>query len=306
MMDDIDRSWAWWSNALKGTRGPIDGDNPRSGFYRWVWKQKGTMGVVAYWYDSHDQSLRCQVDGVDIDDLRARERWPHDSRRPISEEIFQAFRNTGKFPDVDEAVQAVPGEEDVEPNIALAKKIGDLKASADKYAEIQSDEAMVLAQSVRADLMEQSSKADKLRVAEKEPFLKAGREVDAKYQPMIKVADAAALAVRRALEAWNDHKLAQLRAAEKAAAAAVVGEMDAPAPVISNAPAPSTQIRGGGGRAASVSVKPKVTAIDIDKAFKQFRDTPEVLAILMTLAQRAIDAGLPCEAATVEQKSAVR
>ena len=109
-----------------------------------------------------------------------------------------------------------------------------------------------------------------------------------------------------ALEAWNDHKLAQLRAAEKAAAAAVVGEMDAPAPVISNAPPPSTRISSGAGRAASVQVKPKVTSIDLDKAFKQFRDAPEVLIVLTALAQRAIDAGLPCEAATVEQKSAVR
>ncbi len=299
MMDDIDRSKTWYVNALKGERGPIEADHPKTGYYRWVWKQKNAMGVVAYWYDSHDGSLRCQVDGKDVDDLRARERWPHDSRRPISEDTFWTFRETGKFPDVDDAVQTVSDEaEEVEPNIALAQRIGDLK--------IESDETMVLAQSVRAELMEQSTKADKLRVAEKEPHLKAGREVDAKYQPMIKVADAAALAIRKALEAFNDFKLAQLAAAQKAAAAAVVGEMDAPAPVISNAPLPSTQIRGGAGRAASVSVKPRVTEIDLDKAFKQFRDTPEVLAVFMTLAQRAIDAGLPCEAATVEQKSAVR
>ena len=307
MMDDIDRSRTWYENALKGRRGPIDADNPMSGYYRWVWKQKNTMGVVAYWYDSHDQSLRCQVDGKDVDDLRARERWPHDSRRPISEYTFWTFRETGKFPDVDDAVQVAPDEaEEIEPNVALAKRIGDLKASADKYKEITSDESMVLAQSVRAELMEQSTKADKLRVAEKEPHLKASREVDAKWQPMIKVADGAALAIRRALEAFNDFKLAQLAAAQKAAAAAVVGEMDAPAPVISNAPSPSTQIRGGGGRAASVSVKPRVTAIDLDKAFKQFRDAPDVSIVLTALAQRAIDAGLPCEAATVEQKSAVR
>jgi hypothetical protein len=305
--DDIDVTFDWWHGALCGVRGPISADEPKSGFYRWVWKQKNAMGVVAYWYDSHDGSLRCQVDGRDVDDLHARERWPHDSRRPISEEVFHAFRDTGKFPDVDDVVQVNPDEaEEIAPNVALAKLIGDLKTSADKYKEITSDESMVLAQSVRAELMEQSTKADKLRVAEKEPHLKAGREVDAKYQPMIKVADAAALTIRKALEAWNDHKLAQLRAAEKAAAAAVVGEMDAPAPVISNAPMPSTQIRGGGGRAASVAVKPRVTAVDLDKAFKQFRDRPEVLTLFMSLAQKEIDAGLPCEAATVEQKSSVR
>jgi len=34
MMDDIDRSTDWWAAALKGTRGPIDADNPKAGFYR--------------------------------------------------------------------------------------------------------------------------------------------------------------------------------------------------------------------------------------------------------------------------------
>ncbi len=304
MMDDIDRSFRWWSEALRGNRGQIDADNPRSGFYRSKNKDK-SLSAVAIWYDSLTGELRYQENGRDVNDQTARERWPYVSKRPISEECFWAFRDRGVWIDVDAAVQAAPAEEGAEPNIVLAKKIGDLKASADKYAKIESDEAMVLAQSVRAELMEQSSKADKLRTTEKEPHLKASREVDAKWQPMIKIADGAALAIRKAMEGWNDHKLAQLRAAEKAAAAAAE-EMGAPTPVISNAPLPSTQIRGGGGRAASVGVKPKVTAIDLDKAFKQFRDSPEVFAVFMTLAQRAIDAGLPCEAATVEQKSAVR
>jgi hypothetical protein len=305
MMDDIDRSFRWWSDSLRGTRGPIDADNPRSGFYRSKNKDK-SLSAVAIWYDTQTGELRYQDNGRDVADQLARERWPYVSKRPITEACFWTFRDTGVWSDVDEAVQVAPAEEDVEPNVALAKKIGDLKASADKYAKIESDEAMVLAQSVRAELMEQSTKADKLREAEKAPHLKAGREVDAKYQPMIKIADAAALAVRRALESWNDHKLAQLAAAQKAAAAAVVEEMGAPAPVISNAPLPSTQIRGGGGRAASVAVKPRVTAINLDKAFKQFREVPELEELFIRLAQRAIDAGLPCEAATVEQKSAVR
>jgi len=307
MMGDIDRSFDWWSAALRGTRGPIDADNPKSGFYRWVWKKAtGTeMGAVAIWYDSNGGELRYQVDGKDIDDTKARTRWPHDSRRPISEKTFWTFRDTGKWIDVDDAVQ-LPDDENEKPDIAIAKKIADLKASADKYAKIESDEIMVLAQSVRAELMEQSTKADKLRSAEKEPHLKAGREVDAKYQPMIKIADASALSIRRALESWNDFKLSQLEAARKAAEAAVVEDMDIAPQVISNAPMPSTQIRGGGGRAASVGIKLVVTSIDLDKAFKQFRDTPEVMTVLMSLAQKAIDSGLPCEAATVEKKSAIR
>ena len=94
MMDDIDREFTWWQNALKGERGPIDGDNPRAGYYRSKAKDK-TLGAVAYWYDSNSSELRCQQNGRDIDDLRAREMWPHVSRRPIAEDVFWHFRDTG-------------------------------------------------------------------------------------------------------------------------------------------------------------------------------------------------------------------
>jgi len=86
MMDDIDRSFTWWQNALNGVRGEIDADNPRAGFYRSKRKDKSLHGV-AIWYDSNSGDLRYQEDGRDVDDLRARERWPHDSRRPISEDV---------------------------------------------------------------------------------------------------------------------------------------------------------------------------------------------------------------------------
>lgn len=304
MMDDIDRSFAWWTAALKGERGPIDADNPRAGFYRAKSKEK-SLSAVAIWYDSNSGELRYQDNGRDVDDMKARERWPYVSRRPISEETFWHFRDTGKWNDVDSAVQEPDEPSEAAPNVAMAAKITALKGSADKYAKIESDEAMVLAQSVRAELMEQSGKADKARVEEKAPHLEKSREVDAKWQSMIKIADAAALAVRRSLEAWNDFKLEQAAAAQKATRAAQT-DMGEPPVITSNAPAPSTQIRGGGGRAASVSVKPRVTAIDLDKAWLQFRLEGEVSDVFFQLAQRTIDAGLPCEAATVENKSSVR
>ena len=312
MMDDIDREFTWWQNALKGERGPIDGDNPRAGYYRSKAKDK-TLGAVAYWYDSNSSELRCQQNGRDIDDLRAREMWPHVSRRPIAEDVFWHFRDTGVWKDIDEAAQ-IPAAEIVRAGMAAAEvaapyecltvDIAVAKDSAAKYAKVESDEEMALAQSLRGKLQELAGKADKLRTEEKEPFLTAGREVDEKWQPMIKVAKAAADGIRKALEGFNDWKLEQ--SAKAAAATAMAESQGATRPVASNAPPPSTQIRGGGSRAASVTVKPVVTAVDLDKAFKQFRDAPELEELFIRLAQRAIDAGLPCEAATVERKSVVR
>lgn len=312
MMDDIDRSFDWWKSALTGARGPIDADNPMPGFYRWVWKKPTgtTMGVVAYWYDSHDQSLRCQVDGRDIDDIKARTRWPHDSRRPISEKVFQAFRDTGKFIDVDEAAQAAESADDDTPEGKVAKEVAAAKKSAEKYTKVDSDEEMALAQSLRAKLQELAGVADKAREAEKAPHLQAGRDIDARWQPIIKDARATADTIRKAMEAFNNWKLEQ---ADRARVMADVRAREAtergqasPAPVASNAPPPSVQVSGGGGRAAHVGVKSVVTAIDLEKAWKQFGGSPEVYELLLQMAQRAIDAGIETPCATVEKRSSIR
>jgi hypothetical protein len=292
MMDDIDREFTWWHQALLGTRGPIDADNPKAGFYRSKNKDK-SLSAVAIWYDTNTGELRYQDNGRDVSDQIARERWPYISKRPISEKIFWTFRDTGKWIDVDDVAQAEPNDNGGSDVLVLAKDIDALKVSAAKYAKIESDEGMVLAQSVRAKLQEVGGKADKLRVAEKEPHLEASREVDARWQPMIKIAKAAADGIRKAMQDWNDIKLA-------AAAKAQMSEQK------TNLPLPSVQVAGGGGRAAHVGTKDVVTDIDLDLVFQQFRLERELSDVLFMLAQRAVNAGIPVPGAIVEKKSAIR
>jgi hypothetical protein len=71
-------------------------------------------------------------------------------------------------------------------------------------------------------------------------------------------------------------------------------------------PAPAAQIKGASGRAASVRTKKVVTKIDLLKAWEQFGGMPEVYNLLMNLAQRSVDAGIPTPCATVEEKADVR
>src|ERR1700688_3898157 len=87
MMDDIDREFTWWHQALLGTRGTIDADNPKAGFYRSKNKDK-SLSAVAIWYDTNTGELRYQDNGRDVSDQIARERWPYVSKRPISEKVF--------------------------------------------------------------------------------------------------------------------------------------------------------------------------------------------------------------------------
>jgi hypothetical protein len=302
MMDDIDRSTDWYLAALKGERGPIDADNPKAGFYRAKARDK-TLSAVAIWYDSNTGELRYQDNGRDVDDMKARERWPYVSKKPITEEVFWHFRDTGKWRDIDEAIQPTGADivragmkamEEAAPLECLSVDILSARDAAAKYTKVESDDEMALAQSVRARLQELGGKADKLRVAEKEPHLEASREVDAKWQPMIKAAKASADALRKAMQDWNDFKLAQ-------AAKAKVSDNAAP-----NAPPPSVQVSGGGGRAAHVGVKDTVTEIDIDKAFAFFREKPELQQLLLQMAQRSVDAGIDVPGTVVVKKSAIR
>lgn len=302
MMDDIDRSLDWWHAALTGARGPIDGDNPKAGFYRAKAKDK-SMSAVAIWYDTNTGELRYQDNGRDVEEMKARERWPYVSKNPISEETFWHFKDCGAWLDIDEAAYKnmfsrlstfQPSEDTgAAPESIIAQEISAAKESAAKYAKVESDEEMVLGQSLRAKLQELGGKADKLRTEEKEPHLLASREVDAKWQPMIKTAKAAADGIRKSMEAWNDFKLQQQYKAQSA------GQP-------TNAPLPSAQIAGGGGRAASVAVKTIVTDIDIDLAFQHFRADHNLRVCLTDLAQKDVDAGIAVPGATVEKRSAIR
>ncbi len=97
-MTDIDRSFDWHDAALKGERGPIDANDPKAGFYRNQRKDK-TAEAAAFWYDSNDGALRCQINGRDIDHDRAVEIWPYASKRPISADTYWHFIEHGTWPD---------------------------------------------------------------------------------------------------------------------------------------------------------------------------------------------------------------
>lgn len=314
MTDYIDRSFEWHEAALNGNRGPIDADNPKAGFYRTKAQHNGGYVPVAYWYDSHDGTLRCHKNGRSVEDMAAREMWPHAARRPISAAAYWYRMDNGAWLDDDPAAAATAKGPDIDPEIdpvgSMRAEIDKARAGVDAYKAIDSDEQAAKAQTLRSALTTLSGKADKARKAAKEPHLEAGRAVDAQWNPLVNDAAAAANTIKRAIEAWEDVKRANARRAaqeaEKAAREAQEAGKPAPPPPAQNTPAPSTQIKGASGRAASVSVKPIVVSIDIDKCFVQFRDAPALAALFTILAQKAIDAGIPVPGATTEERSVIR
>lgn len=303
MSDD----YAWWTNALQGKRGPVYESDPMPGYYRNK-RRDGTFEPVAFWKDSVTGEMRCHINGRQPDDLRALELWVYVNKNPVTEEAYWHRMDTGEWPDVDGAAsQAAKGpalDPQEDPVASLKAEIEAAAAGLDAYKTITSDEASARAQTLRSTLQGLSNKADKAREAEKAPHLAAGRAVDEKWQPLVKDAKAKADKIRAAMEAWENEKrrLAreeEARAAEAAKAAdPLVDVLSADA---SNAPpqietrqpppAPSTQIRGGSGRAASVGTKRVLKSIDLQKCWDKMGGLPEVYNLFMELAERQIAAG---------------
>lgn len=237
--------------------------------------------------------------------------------------------------------QGIGGNAPPDEAATLLAEVEQLVSGAGPYNKIESDEAEAQAQSLRAALLEKRATAEKKHKAEKEPHLEEGRKVDRKWFPIRDLADDVATRLRKAMQAWGDEKRARARkaaeeeaarkAAEEAAAAAardpVMPEAlvrhpnarQAPAPTEPSPPlapaAPSgpQQIRGGYGKAASSNTRWTVTAVtDVDEAIAHINmnNKPaleEIRALVMKIAQRAVDAGeRTYPGCTVEEKTVIR
>lgn len=326
--------FAWHTAALKGERGPISADEPQSGFYRQR-RKDGTYEPVAYWKDTKTGEQRCHISGKSPQDpLRMFEAWPYVSKNPISEAAYWHRMDTGQWLDNDASAAATakgpeidPGKHGANAEESLRLEINKLRSGVASYVPIESDQQAAKAQTLRSALTGLKGAATKHYDSWSRPLLD---ELESLRKTWFGLRDAAAEgadAIRAELGKWEDVKRDNAqRIAEEAAKVAQEQERafrDAtdraiaddepppeppmPAPVVaSNVPPPLTKIKGASGRAASVQLKKIVTAIDIDKAFAQFRDEPELYAFLLDLSQRVVTAGYVAIGATIEEKSNIR
>ncbi|GLK69219.1 hypothetical protein [Hansschlegelia plantiphila] len=215
----MQQSWDWWRAALAGNFGPISDGVPHAGFYRT--RRKGQpWEPVAIWADDASPDGWIALKGATR--VSAIDLWTWCCRNPVSEEAYRRAaagdgwadeppaapepgigHNSGSGDPVDAIRAELAGEEEMAAEL-LAKPIED-QAGVDKTA--------IWAKRI-GDL---AAKAEKSRVAEKEPHLEAGRAVDAKWKPVVE--DAKALAAKLKGHA-TPFLIAQKRAEEERASAA--------------------------------------------------------------------------------------
>jgi len=318
--------YTYWRKALAGEKPKMVVDDPQLGFYRsGVYvkepnKARKRVGwsPVAIFY-AHG-GLTAIVDHNKLIDNRDKlnELWSYVAANPISEETYRAVAERGEpWPDSHEAttVPSIPVSngtnveasfvtvdiKEVKPSPLHVRIAAEIEAAAkllEKYTVIDSDAAASKARSLQQRFLDLRGDAAKAYEEVNRPLLEEQKHIRGIWFPIRDRADEASNKLRAAMGAWEDTKRKAARIAAERAEAGQEG--------VSNVPPPSTQIRGGSGRAAAVTVKKVVTGIDIDKAFAQFRESADVRDLLMKLAQKAVDAGIPVDGATVEEKSVVK
>lgn len=331
--------------AMKDGGFSFNDGEPISGYFRAAAVKNGPLLPIAIWRDETG-AVHILRDGKPV----ALERvWPWCVMNPISYEWYEAKVERGEpWPDEhverpaehmrtsDERLSAgtamadvpaadrpvtsthnqAPEESEAD---ALKRQVENAKDSAEKqYAEITSDEHAAQAQAARSRLNELAGTGDKKREAEKRPHLDKCKEIDTKWQPIIKMAKGAADAIRATISAYETKKYqaeqtARRAAEEEARAAAEKAAAEAKAksepvrklPDVEEPVVPITTngaIKGASGRAATIRTIKVAKVVDYDKAYAALKAIPEVKKVIDTVAQRLVNAGQNVPGVEVEEQ----
>ena len=195
-------AYAFWQTRLTGQ--PIDAPDEgiAAGYFRNAyWERTGTpkrvkaFEAIAFWQDGTGEWCCARSkfgDGSNMTIDQMRETFFLCCKSPVSYEAYTAFVETGAWPE-DTAPQADASAAvdepaaDLPPDAALAAELAKRQAACKAWLialghKPQSHEEADKAANFGADFAGIESRAEKLRKAEKETVLEAGRKIDAKWK----------------------------------------------------------------------------------------------------------------------------
>lgn len=313
--------YAFWHAAIRGEKPKPITDTPMAGFYR---KSNGkhpnkTYQPVAIWRGA-DGELVGLVGNREVTSHDLAELWNWICDKPISEDTWRAVAERNEpWPDqhvVKPAVEETPAD----PVAAIVAKIEAAAKDIPAYAKVEDDEALAKAHSLRDQIRQFGTAANKARKAEKDEYLKAGQKIDAKWNVAIHLAETKDAEISKPMNAWINEKLEAQRLADERARkeqedhAQKVREAEAanapppsppPPPPPSNLPAPSMQVKSAGARASNVRVNKIVTITDPAMCFEFFKTNAAVLAELLKQATIATNAGITVPGTTYTEEGKI-
>ena len=271
---------------------------PEPGYYR----TRRMNEPVAIWEDHG--SIVMLVNDREVVESDHENVWLNCAKYPVSEDAYYKAIETGRWDDLDEVVADTRGDRRNDPE----GMIDELVEQAKLYRDISDDDTAKRAISLRNAILEQHKRADGLREEAKKPHLKAAREVDEIWMPVVKKAKSAADVLRALVEGWETFKRKKARQEEEARRAAEDLNLAQPPMVFQTTPEPVDQIRSGYGKAVSVRTKLVATGISDHNALfvHLINSGSDISRVMLELAQKDIDAGMTVPGVSVEERAVVR
>lgn len=296
--------YVFWRGALKEDYPyPMQDGKFECGFWRTKNRDK-TWSAVAIWKDGED--LKILVNNMLVEPEKFAQRWNFTWQNAVTKEAYDAFRETGKWPgEID--IPAIGDNQPPDEFSSLKDDIEDSVAQAlkwlDEHKDLQSQEDADTAANWRERLNKLGKRADAQRKKEKKPLADRVKEIDTKFNALVKKATSAADTIRTALTAFMcrkeeaEHKrLAEERRKAEEERARLEAERKALAdqdialaalePELPPLPEPEpVKIQAGGqfGRATGFRKKPVAVITDYRKALDYFAEHADVRAVIEKL-----------------------
>jgi hypothetical protein len=296
--------YAYWDAALEGQFGAVTEIDPQAGFYK-LKSAGGFWLPVALWWDEHLLWAKVgnEDDPVAVEDAedRVRDIWLRCARQPVTEAAYRHAIATSAWPGGAPAVRGMGDNRGPEGLAGIAAMLAEQSAEMRAWLQGRTIESAADADRCERwanDFLTIKKQAEAEHKVEKEPHLKAGREVDARYKPLI---DLAATCARALKEAATAYLLA--RHAEKQAAAAQAIARGDSAPVRADMRATTS---GNSGRKLALRTHKWAEVHDWDAAIHFFQDHPELRELVQRLADKCAQVGAPVPGVTFksEQRAA--
>ena len=205
----------YWQNALSGNFGAVHENDPQCGYYRMRKGRGGPWVPVAIWLEdrgslrqgqnsinSDSGKLVCLVDGVE---RNAYDVWTWVCRYPIAYETYMAVAEDGK-PWPEEVPALGHNSQSLNEAEVVGEEVEALALSAMNWLETlptienQSDADKAANYADRFSSLE--TRAEEARVIEKRPSLEEGREIDARWKPVVSKAQDAKAKMKKAIEPY--------------------------------------------------------------------------------------------------------
>lgn len=227
--------YEWHDNAMKGVFGPKYETEPQTGWYRnrVLISERGEtpkryeFHSVAFWKDTKTGEQRCHINGKAVSEAQMLRAWLYCSKYPISEDVYHAFLESGKWPEHNEAIaeqerrsNEAPDDDSLE---GVRDRIDALVAEANRYLKAGAAKTKAdadAAADVAVKLSELYTHADNLRKKEKKPHWDAAQAVDAAWNPVRDSADIYKKVKAQVVQPFLDAENARLKAEAEAAEAA--------------------------------------------------------------------------------------